>query len=91
MNIVAKDKSFNLVIPGFKSNWIASDAEIFKCARSGVDTAFFYAFASTISMDNESLADMLHISSRTISNYNKLKKMLEPIQGEQPAKADSFI
>jgi putative toxin-antitoxin system antitoxin component (TIGR02293 family) len=33
-------------------------------------------------MGNKSLASILHLSSRTISNYHQNKQTLEPVQGE---------
>ena len=54
-------------------------------------TLFFYAFASSVSMDNKSLASILHLSSRTIGNYHKQKKTLEPVQGEHLLKLIGFV
>ena len=71
-----------IAIPGFSNQWIESDVQIFKHAKVGVDTALFYAFAETIKMGNKSLAAILHLSSRTISNYHQNKQALEPVQGE---------
>jgi putative toxin-antitoxin system antitoxin component (TIGR02293 family) len=69
-------------IPNFKTKWITSNAEIFKTAKSGVQTHVFYDFADTIKMHNKSLAWLLHLSPRTISNYHLNKQALEPLQGE---------
>jgi len=72
----------HLAIPNFKANWISSNALIFKTAISGVNTHVFYDFADTIKMHNKSLAWLLHLSTRTISNYHQNKQTLEPLQGE---------
>lgn len=72
----------HISMPGFKNQWIESDVQIFKHAKVGVDTGLFYAFAETIKMGNKSLASILHLSSRTISNYHQNKQTLEPVQGE---------
>jgi len=69
-------------IPNFSNHLIESDVQIFKYAMTGVDTGLFYAFADTVKMDNKSLAAILHLSSRTISNYHQNKQTLEPVQGE---------
>lgn len=69
-------------ISNFSNQWIKNDVQIFKCARTGVDTNLFYAFAETVKMDNKSLAAILHLSSRTISNYHQNKQTFEPVQGE---------
>jgi putative toxin-antitoxin system antitoxin component (TIGR02293 family) len=76
-NLVAQ-----IAIPDFSNQWIESDVQIFKHAKVGVDTSLFYAFAETIKMGNKSLAAILHLSSRTISNYHHNKQALEPVQGE---------
>lgn len=72
----------HLSIPNFDKKWIASNALIFKTARSGVYTHVFYDFADTINLNHKSLASRLHISPRTISNYHQNKQTLEPLQGE---------
>lgn len=69
-------------VAGFATNWLESDAQIFKHAKSGVDTGLFYAFAETIKMDNKSLASILHVSARTISNYHQNNQALDPVQSE---------
>ena len=69
-------------IPGFNNKWIKSDVQIFKQALDGVNTGLFYSFAEVIKMDNKSLAALLHLSARTISNYHQNKQVLEPAQGE---------
>lgn len=63
-------------------NWIENDITIFKQAKSGIQTALFYAFADTIKIGHKSLAAILHLSSRTISNYHQNHQPLEPVQGE---------
>ena len=70
------------LISGFETGWIENDAQIFKHAKMGIETNLFYAFAERIKMDNKSLAALLHLSSRTISNYHQHKQTLEPVQGE---------
>ncbi|HWD87149.1 MAG TPA: antitoxin Xre-like helix-turn-helix domain-containing protein [Mucilaginibacter sp.] len=71
-----------IAIPGFKRGWIGNNAQIFKTAKSGVNTTVFYDFADTIKMHNKSLAAILHLSPRTISNYRQNQQALEPVQGE---------
>jgi len=71
-----------MAISGFNNRWIESDVQIFKQAKIGIDTKLFYDFAEAIKMGNKSLASILHLSSRTISNYHQNKQALEPVQGE---------
>ena len=66
----------------FATDWIANDAQIFKHAKAGVETGLFYAFAETIKMDNKSLASILHLSARTVSNYHQNNQALDPVQSE---------
>jgi len=66
----------------FNNDWIESDIQIFKHAMTGVDTNLFYSFAEVIKMGNKSLAAILHLSSRTVSNYHQNKQTLDPVQGE---------
>jgi putative toxin-antitoxin system antitoxin component (TIGR02293 family) len=77
-----EELSAGIVIPNFNINWIESDVHIFKQAKIGIDTSVFYDFAETIKMGNKSLASILHLSSRTVSNYHQNKQLLEPVQGE---------
>ena len=76
------DVSPRITIRDFNEQWIQSDVQIFRHAQSGVNTNLFYSFAEIIKMDNKSLAALLHLSSRTISNYHQNKQSLDPIQGE---------
>jgi len=66
----------------FTTDWLESEAQIFKHAKTGVDTSLFYAFAENIKMDNKSLASILHLSARTISNYHQNNQTLAPVQSE---------
>jgi putative toxin-antitoxin system antitoxin component (TIGR02293 family) len=77
-----KQEAPRLLIPNFELNWIASEAQIFRTAISGVYTQVFYDFADTINMHNKDLAGLLHLSPRTIRNYEQNKQTLEPLQGE---------
>lgn len=61
---------------------IADETQIFRYAKKGVKSEVFYAFAEAIKFSNKSLANLLHLSSRTLSNYHQTKKSLEPVQGE---------
>jgi putative toxin-antitoxin system antitoxin component (TIGR02293 family) len=82
MAIETDDLINRLTIPNFNMDWIANNTRIFRAARLGVDTNVFYDFAESIKMHNKSLASLLHLSSRTISNYHQQKRALEPLQGE---------
>jgi putative toxin-antitoxin system antitoxin component (TIGR02293 family) len=64
------------------SNLLADDAQIFNYARKGVAASVFYSFAEAIKVSNTALAALLHLSSRTLSNYEQTSKSLDPVQGE---------
>jgi putative toxin-antitoxin system antitoxin component (TIGR02293 family) len=66
----------------FKSLSIDNDAQMFTNARSGLSPMIFYQFAQVIKMPDKSLANLLHLSPRTISNYMDKHKSLDPVQSE---------
>jgi putative toxin-antitoxin system antitoxin component (TIGR02293 family) len=51
-------------------------------ARKGVKPKVFYDFADSIKMPEKSLAALINLSARTISNYKEQQKPLEPVQSE---------
>jgi putative toxin-antitoxin system antitoxin component (TIGR02293 family) len=82
MTTKTDDPLARIAITGFKKGWVGNNAQIFKTAKFGVNTDVFYDFADTIKMHNKSLASILHLSPRTISNYRQNQQTLEPVQGE---------
>lgn len=66
----------------FKTLAIENDVQLFTQARAGLSSAIFYQFAETIKMPDKSLAQLLHLSPRTISNYLEKHKPLDPVQSE---------
>ncbi len=67
---------------GLDDQLIENDTQIFQYAKKGVKPHIFYSFAEAIKVSNKALAGLLHLSSRTLSNYHQTKKSLEPVQGE---------
>ena len=61
---------------------LSSDYAIIVLARKGVHTRVFYDFAEAIKMPEKTLAIMINLSSRTISNYNASDKRLDAPYGE---------
>lgn len=55
---------------------------IVRAARTGVDTDVFYGFAGIVDMPDKFLAEMINITTRTLSNYKELQKTLEPTKAE---------
>lgn len=55
---------------------------ILSTARKGVKPNVFYNFAGAIKMPEKTLANILHLSSRTIGNYHGQQKALDPVYGE---------
>lgn len=51
-------------------------------ARKGIKTKIFYDFAESVKMPEKNLAELINISSRTVSNYKEKQKPLDPIQSE---------
>lgn len=55
---------------------------IVSVALKGVKPELFYDFANRIDMPDKYLADLLNISTRTLSNYKEHKRKLDPVRGE---------
>ena len=66
----------------FKNLSIDNDARMFANARAGLSPQIFYQFARHINVPDKFLANLLHLSPRTISNYVEKHKPLDPIQSE---------
>ena len=60
----------------------ASNFAIVVSARKGLQPKVFYDFAEAIKMPERSLAALINLSSRTISNYKESQKKLDPLYGE---------
>lgn len=76
------DKRTETLRVKFSAIDVSDDMKVFQYARQGLKPGLFYDFAEAINISNKSLADLLNISSRTISNYKEQKKNLEPVYGE---------
>jgi uncharacterized protein (DUF2384 family) len=66
----------------FRELDLGNNHSIVLSARKGIKTKLFYDLAETIKMPEKSLAAIINLSARTISNYTESKKNLEPIYGE---------
>jgi putative toxin-antitoxin system antitoxin component (TIGR02293 family) len=66
----------------FKHLDLHTDFALVLCARKGVKTKLFYDFAETINMPEKSLAGIINLSARTLSNYKAQQKVLEPVYSE---------
>ena len=72
----------NTIRARFRNLDLKSAFAIVFSARKGIRPKVFYDFADSIKMPEKSLAALLNLSSRTISNYAALQKTLEPVQSE---------
>lgn len=61
---------------------IKDDYSLIKKARHGVDTHVFYSLAEIIKMPEKTLASVINLSPRTISNYREQNKDLDPNYSE---------
>lgn len=61
---------------------LSNSYQLLIAARKGVKTKLFYDFAEVANMPEKSLAGIINLSARTISNYKEQQKTLEPIFGE---------
>src|SRR3954462_14433113 len=72
----------NSILSKFRDLNLANNFNLVFTARKGVKTKVFYDVAGYINMPEKKLAQLLNLSSRTISNYKALQKNLEPAQSE---------
>ncbi len=81
----------NAFIKKFQHLAIHSRYDIVFSARNGVSTKVFYDLAEVTKMPEKTLARLLNLSPRTISNYKEQKKKLEPIYSEHLLKLISLF
>ncbi len=72
----------NSIKSKFKDLDIVNNHSIVFSARKGLKTKIFYDFADTIKMSEKTLAFIINLSARTISNYKIKRKNLEPLYSE---------
>lgn len=61
---------------------IKDDYKLLKKAQQGIKTEVFYSLANAIKIPEKTLASMINLSPRTISNYRVQEKELDPIYSE---------
>jgi uncharacterized protein (DUF2384 family) len=66
----------------FKNLGLDNPYQLVATARKGVKPKVFYDFAEVIKMPEKSLAGIINLSARTLSNYKEQQKNLEPIYSE---------
>jgi uncharacterized protein (DUF2384 family) len=66
----------------FRNLDLSNAYQLLITARKGVKPKVFYDFAEVANMPEKSLAGIINLSARTISNYKEQQKTLEPIFGE---------
>ncbi len=59
-----------------------NNLSLFITARKGVKSGLFYDLAEVMQMSEKNLAEIIHVSPRTMSNYKEHKKSLDPVQSE---------
>lgn len=63
--------------PSLRKLSIKNDYTLLKKAREGVSTDVFYSLADAINMPEKTLASIINLSPRTISNYRDKQKHLD--------------
>lgn len=63
--------------PSLRKLSIKNDYTLLKKAREGVGTDVFYSLADAIKMSEKTLASIINLSPRTISNYRDQQKYLD--------------
>ncbi len=66
----------------FKLFDLTNSRSLVAIARKGVKSELFYDLATIIKMPEKNLAQIIHMSPRTVSNYREGKKSLDPVQSE---------
>ncbi|RYG53445.1 MAG: DUF2384 domain-containing protein [Chitinophagaceae bacterium] len=72
----------NSIQSRFKGLGLDSPYKLVLTARKGIQPKLFYDFADAIKMSEKSLAGLINLSARTISNYKEQQKVLEPVNSE---------
>lgn len=66
----------------FRDLAIVNNYALVSSAHKGVSTKVFYDFADAVKIPEKTLAAIINLSARTISNYKEKKKDLEPLYSE---------
>lgn len=82
MAVAVSTNNKSIVNAKFKNLDLKTSHAIVFSARKGLKATVFYDFAETIKMPEKTLANILNLSARTISNYKEQQKLLEPVYGE---------
>ena len=68
--------------PVFSDYVIKNEYKLIRKAHEGLKTEVFYALADAIKMPEKTLASVINLSPRTISNYRGQQKSLDPTYSE---------
>lgn len=82
MGVSVKIQPGKEVKGSFKGYDVSNSYKLTATARKGISPQLFYDLATVIKMPEKNLADIIHISTRTVSNYKEDKKTLGPVQSE---------
>src|SRR5690606_1177064 len=74
---VVKDAPAAYGRPILQNFIMKDDYSLVKKAREGIDTKIFYSLAEQIKMPEKTLASVINLSPRTISNYREQNKDLD--------------
>ncbi|ACU07880.1 hypothetical protein FIC_01432 [Flavobacteriaceae bacterium 3519-10] len=74
---VVKDAAAAYGRPILQNFIMKDDYSLVKKAREGIDTKIFYSLAEQIKMPEKTLASVINLSPRTISNYREQNKDLD--------------
>jgi len=81
MSIISVNQG-GVVRKKFKQFAVRNNYSLVASARKGVKPDLFYDLAGVMKMPEKNLAQIIHVSTRTISNYKESKKFLDPVQSE---------
>jgi uncharacterized protein (DUF2384 family) len=69
---------------------LLDSAKLIAAARQGLKPKTFYDFARKFQMTEKTLAGIINLSSRTISNYKEKNKLIEPTRAEHLLKLNAL-
>ena len=76
------DSSVKTIKAHFKKWELNNPYNLVSTARKGVQAKFFYEFAVMAKLSEKTLAGIINLSARTVSNYKEQNKTLEPVYSE---------
>jgi len=82
MGIDSRQEETTLLSRKFRQFKLDDLVEINRIARRGIRASLFSNFANAVNMPEKTLASLMHIHPRTVSNYKLQNRKLNPVESE---------